>query len=229
MNYCQLTSDALLVHVPFPTQCFQHISPLTNIRLASDGSFLHSQGFQGWLIAKLDNVVLIQGFGAKDGCIKDVSSYRAEICGNIATFTVFSLLRKVYCFSPPSIEHVCDNQSAISATWKDKNISVFDKTKPDANVAKVARNAIVEIQQHSQVNAFWVEGHADKCGPPFSPQEELNILIDGLAAKAQTNLPTEMKPRSDCLHLPEQQVSILIQKEKSHHDFHTTSQMLYTD
>jgi hypothetical protein len=40
------------------------------------------------------NKVLIQGFGATDGCIEDVSSYRAEICGNIATFTILTLIRK---------------------------------------------------------------------------------------------------------------------------------------
>jgi hypothetical protein len=76
-----------------------------------------------------------------------------------------------YGFCPPIIQHVCDNKSAISATWKDENISVFYKTKPDADVAKVARLAISDIQKHSQVHAFWVEGHVDKRGPPFSPQE----------------------------------------------------------
>jgi hypothetical protein len=102
-------------------------------------------------------------------------------------------------------------QSAISATWKDKHISVFDRTKPDADVAKIARNAIKDIQQHSLINAYWVEGHADKCTyPPFSPQEELNILTYGLAGRSQTYLPTEMKPRSDCLHFPEK-VYIVIQ------------------
>jgi hypothetical protein len=120
----------------------------------------------------------------------------------------------VYGFSPASIKHVCDNKSAINATWKDKSISVFDKTKSDADVAKVARNAIADIQQHSQVNAFWVEGHPEKCGPPFSPQEERNILTDALDGKAQSSLPTDMKPRPDCHHFPEQQISIVIQQRK---------------
>jgi hypothetical protein len=48
---------------------------LTKIRSASDGSVMHAQGFQGWLIAKFDSEVLIQGFGATDGRIEDVSSY----------------------------------------------------------------------------------------------------------------------------------------------------------
>jgi hypothetical protein len=118
-------------------------------------------------IAKLDNEVLFQGFGATDGCIEAVSSYRAETCGNIATFAIFTLIQKVYEFSPPSVQHVCDNKSAINATWKDEKISVFDKTKPDADVAKVARNAITDIQQDYQVKAFCVECHTNKRAPPF--------------------------------------------------------------
>jgi hypothetical protein len=116
-----------------------------------------------------------------------------------STFTVFTIIRKVYGFSPAFIEHVCDNQTAISATWKDENISVFDKTKPDADVAKLAKNGIADLQ---------LNGH------PFSPQEELNILTDGLSGKAQNLLPTDIKPRTDCLHFPEQHVSIVSQQRK---------------
>jgi hypothetical protein len=155
------------------------------------------------MIAKLSNEILVQGFCATDGRIEDVSSYRADICGNIATFTILTLIRKVYGFFYPSIQHVCDNKSAINATWKDENISVFYKTKPDADVAKVARLAISDIQQHSQVDTFCVEGHANTHSPPFSPQEAFNILTYTLASKAQTSLHTDMKPHPDCLQFPE--------------------------
>jgi hypothetical protein len=137
-----------------PPQCFQQISSLTRIRSARDGSVLHAQCYQGWLIARFDNEILVQGFGATDERIEDVSSYQAEICGNIATFTILTLIHKVFGFSPLSIQHVCDNKYAINATWKDENISVFDKTKPNADVAKVARNVIADIQQHPKSTHF---------------------------------------------------------------------------
>jgi hypothetical protein len=60
--------------------------------------------------------------------------------GNIATFPVLTLIWKVYGFVALNIEDVYDNQSAITATWKNENISVFDKTKPDDDVAKLAQN-----------------------------------------------------------------------------------------
>jgi hypothetical protein len=89
--------------------------------------------------------------------------------------------------------------------------------KPDTNVSKVSRNAMTDLQLHSLITSYWFKGHADKCGRPLSPQEELNIITDGLAGKAENSLPTDMKPmkpRNDCLHFPEQQISIVIQQRK---------------
>jgi hypothetical protein len=56
-----------------------------------------------------------------------------------------------------TIEHVCDNKSTITATWKDENISVFDNTKPYADAAKVARSSIAALQPFSTAKYFWVE------------------------------------------------------------------------
>jgi hypothetical protein len=182
----------IIAPYPAPPQLFQSLNDITDILSASHISVLKCQGFQGWLVAKLDNEVLIKGFGATDRRVEDLSSYRAEVCSNIATFTILTLIRQVYGFSPRKIEPVCDNQLAITATWKDENISVFDKTKPDADAAKAARNAIADLQNFSTFKPYWVEGHADKRGPPFSLQEDLNILTDGLATLKQTALPPNM-------------------------------------
>jgi hypothetical protein len=75
---------------------------------------------------------------------------------------VLALIRKVYRFLPPNIKHVCDNQYEVTATWKDENISVFDNTKPDTDVAKVARNSITDLQSYSKNKAYWVEGQEVK-------------------------------------------------------------------
>jgi hypothetical protein len=88
------------------------------------------------------------------------------------------------------------------------------KPKPDADVTKTARNSIPALQSYSKIKMYWVEGHADKRGPSFSPQEELHILNDGLATKSQTALPPDMKPRTDCLNFPEQQISLVIQHRR---------------
>jgi hypothetical protein len=118
----------------------------------------------------MDNTILIEGFGAMDGHVEDINSYRAEICANIATFSVFALIQKVYGLSAPTIEHICDNQSVIIATWKDKKINVFDKTKANADVSKDARTAIADLQCHSKVN----QSHGTPSELPLtnSPQHE---------------------------------------------------------
>jgi hypothetical protein len=84
------------------------------------------------------------------------------MCDNIATFSIINIIRRVYGFSPPTIKNICHKQSAITATWKENTLSVFDKTKPDADVIVVARSAISELQQFSTVKAFWVSSRADK-------------------------------------------------------------------
>jgi hypothetical protein len=147
---------------PPPSQCFQNLLSSTNIRSASEGSFLHSLGCQGCLIVTLDNGILIKGFGSTYDRVEDTHSYRAELCGNIATFSILNIIRCVYGFTPPVIEHVCDNQSTITDTWKKNTLSVFAKTKPDVDVIMVARSAISELQQFLTVKAFWVRSHADK-------------------------------------------------------------------
>jgi hypothetical protein len=73
---------------------------------------------------------------------------------------------------------------------------------------------------HSTLKSYWVEGHAEN-GPPHSPQEELNILTDGIAGKAQTSLTPTMKPHSDCLYFPEQHIAIVT------HQIKVTSHLTY--
>jgi hypothetical protein len=64
------------------------------------------------------------------------------------------------------------NMYATTNPQKDQNISVFDKTKPDTDVTKAAINLISDLQSYSKVKSYWVRGHTDKRGPPFSLQEE---------------------------------------------------------
>jgi hypothetical protein len=78
----------------------------------------------------------------------------------------------------------------------------------------VARSDISELQQFYTVQAFWVSSHADKRGPPFSKQEELNIMTDTLAERAHTELPNELKTRHDAPYFPEQHISVVISQKK---------------
>jgi hypothetical protein len=169
---------------------------------ASDGSVLDCPGYQGWLVATLDNEILIQSFGATDGRVEDTNSYRAELCGNVATFAIINIIRRIYGFAPHSIQHVCGNQSAITATWKHDTLSVFDKTKPDPDVIIVDRVYLSELHLNSPAKPYWVASHSDKRGPPYTIQEKLNILTDKLTERAQTELPLDLRQIHDALHFP---------------------------
>jgi hypothetical protein len=122
---------------------------------------------------------------ATDGRVKDTHSYRTELCGNIATFAILIIIRRVYVFAPHSIQHVCNNKSAITSIRKYDTLSVFDKTNYDSDIIILARVALSELQLHSPVKSYWVSSHAEKRGP-YTIQEELNILIDKFAERAKT-------------------------------------------
>jgi hypothetical protein len=89
----------------------------------------------------------------------------------------------------------------------------LDKTKLDAYII-FARVTIVELQFHSTVKPLWVRSHSDKRGPPYRLQEELDIKTDKLAERAQMELPSDLRPRPDALHFPEQQIYVVVAQKK---------------
>jgi hypothetical protein len=200
----------IIIPCPTPPQLIQSMHSTSSLRSASDGSILNCIGYQGWLVATLDKEIIIQGVGATDGRVEDTHFYHAKLCGNIATFAILNIIIHIY----SSIQHVCNNQSAISVTCKYDTLSVFDRTKPDADVIIVARVALSELQLHFYGKPHWVSSHADKRGPPYTIQEELNILTDKLAERAQTELSLDLRPRHDALRFPEQQIAVVIVQKK---------------
>jgi hypothetical protein len=45
-------------------------------------------------------------------------------------------------------------------------------------------------------------------------QEEINMQTDKLAGNAHTNLPLDFKAQHDCLHFPEQDISLVLDGKK---------------
>jgi hypothetical protein len=69
---------------------------------------------------------------------------------------VLTLIQKYMAFCRLiSNTHVTTNLQSL--LWKDENISVFDKNKPDADVAKVSINLITDLQSYSKFKSYWVE------------------------------------------------------------------------
>jgi hypothetical protein len=73
---------------------------------------------------------------------------------------------------------------------------------------------IAELREYSTVDTCWVRVHSDKIGHPFTQHEELNVRTVTLAERAQSELPSDMKPRHNALHFPEQQISIVLRQCK---------------
>jgi hypothetical protein len=98
------------------------------------------------------------------------------------------MIQYFYNWKSARIEHVCNSESALNRIWNKEKYGVFDQSIPDADDITAARTLLSAIK-NTQVSPQWVQGHADKRGQPYKPQEETNTQTDILTGKAHTNLP----------------------------------------
>jgi hypothetical protein len=160
-----------------------------------------------------ENTTIIKGYGPTDGIIKDTTSYRTEVCGKIAVLTIYGMIQSMYNWNAATIEHVCDSESALNRIWNKSKDGVFNQSRPDADSIPAVR-VLLSSTKPTHISPKSVCGHADKRGPPYTLQEEINMQTDRLAGKAHANLPPEYKSRRDCLHFPEQNISIVLDGKK---------------
>jgi hypothetical protein len=161
----------------------------------------------------MDNKTIIKGYGPTDGRIEDTTSYRTDFCGTITVLAVYGMIHSVYTWNAATIEHVCDSESALNHIWNKEKDGVLNQYRPDAGAITAAR-VLLSSMKHTNISPKWVRGHADKIGPPYTIQEEINMQTDQLAGKAPANFPPEYKARHDCHHLPEQNSSIVLNGKK---------------
>jgi hypothetical protein len=184
-----------------------------DLRTASDGSVENEKGYPGWIIVRMDNTTLIKGYGSTYGRIEDTTSYRTEVCSTIAILAVYGMVQSVYNWNAATIEHVFDSESALNHIWNKEKDVVFDQYRPDADAITAAR-VLLSSTKHTHISPKWVRGHADKMGPPYTLQEEINMQTDRLTGKAHANQPPEYKALHDCLQFPEPNVSIVLDGKK---------------
>jgi hypothetical protein len=60
---------------PPPPDIFSITPSGIDLRTASDGSVENEKGYHGWIIARMDNNIIIKGYGPTDGIIKDTTIY----------------------------------------------------------------------------------------------------------------------------------------------------------
>jgi hypothetical protein len=168
----------------------------------------------------MDNTTIIEGYGPTYGRIEDTTSYRTEVCGTITVLTVYGMIQLVYKWNAAMIEHVCDIESALDRISNNEKDGVFDHSRPDADSITAAR-LLLSAMKHTSVLPRWVRGHADKRGPSYKLQEEINMQTKKLVGKASINLPLEFKAQHDGLHFPEQHISLVLVGKKITSNYNT--------
>jgi hypothetical protein len=212
-NTYLLTYNASSDHFLPPPGIFENTPSDVKLRKAIDGSVENENGYHGWIIARIDNTTIIEGCGPTDGRIEDTTSYRTVVCGTIEVIAVYDMVHSVYKRNASTIEHVCYSESALDLTWNKEKYGIFDHSRKDTDAITAVR-LILYTMKHTIISPLLVTGHADKRGPSYRLQEEINIQIDNLAGKAQINLPLEFKARHDCLHFSEHHISLVLNEKK---------------
>jgi hypothetical protein len=93
----------------------------------------------------------------------------------------------------------------MDRSWNKEKDGIFNQSRPDADAIMVVR-LLLSTTNHAIISSLWVRGRADKRGPPYTLQKEINMQTDNLAGKAHINLPLEFKARHDCLHFPKHHI-----------------------
>jgi hypothetical protein len=122
---------------------------------------------------------------------------------------VYWMIQSVYKWNASAIGHVCDSESSLGRIWNKEKDGIFDQSITDVDAITVVR-VLVSAAKHTTISPLWVRGHADKRGPSYTPQGEINMQTDKLAGNAHLNLPLEFKAQHDFLHLPEHHISLVI-------------------
>jgi hypothetical protein len=123
------------------------------------------------------------------------------------------MIQSAYNWNAATIEHVYNSESALNCIWNKDKDGIFDQSRPDTNTITAARVPLSSTK-HTNIYSKWVRGNACRRGPPYTLEEEINMQTDQLAGKAHANLPPGYKARHNCLHFPEQNISIVFDGKK---------------
>jgi hypothetical protein len=82
------------------------MTPYNPLRMVSDGSVEKEIGYHGWIVALMDNIMIMEIHGPTYGLIQDMTSYRTEVCRTITILAIYNIIVKVYNWKARTIEHV---------------------------------------------------------------------------------------------------------------------------
>jgi len=176
----------------------------------SDGSVKGSQATQAWTLTTSPNDLLsMKGCGPVDGSTSTLSSFHAEVQGQLALLIMITLLVKVHNVSQPSYTSICDNQSALKRLQPLTNsLRLHHHKEPEADLLLTfhewSNNNIKRTPQ-------WVRGHQDssKQKEDLNDLERINIEMDQLADTAY-ELPHELKTHIEQEVLPAEIIAVFV-------------------
>ena len=183
------------------------------VLVASDGSAANRGGSFGWVIANMDGKILLQGTGDLFGI--DISSFRAELEGALAVFTILyicqsilnpdhTIVGTIFIDNQATIDKITTLQDYIQQTLAVRKSLKHPTKKPLINPCNTTDpdwdklNGIFKILQHMELESIrveWVKAHQDRENDydDLETSAKLNVTADALASRSHLS-PQYVKP-----------------------------------
>jgi hypothetical protein len=204
-------------HISFPPDNGKHLADAamdTRLLGVSDGSVKGSRATHAWTLTSGHNSEFaMSGSGPVDGNQSTLSSFRAEVQGQVALLIMMTLLTKTHQLSLPSFTSICDNQGALKRLQPlETGLRLHHHKEADVDLLltfrKWSSNNITRTPR-------WVKGHQDtiKGKDKLTEIEKINVDIDQMADTAY-GLPEHLRTTTDQDVLPDEMIAAYLNNNK---------------
>ena len=172
----------------------------------SDGSVLGRRATHGWALCPGSLEIYVNGMGPVDGKDCTLTSYRAELWGELALVMATEVFAEAYNGEGKGTMYI-DNSSVVGSTRTQEDFfSVRDATKEEAELIKEIYSWMKRGRIKWEVK--WVKSHQEE---PNTLEGRMNQLVDNLTGHAY-NLSGEWVTKEKVEPLPSIGWNLMLQR-----------------
>ena len=172
----------------------------------SNGSFDPTTGLgsHGWVFA-ISRSLMLQGTGPMCGNRATSSAYRLELSGLVSLLFLLHRICEHHNVMSGKVSIFCNNKGAIRNVFHHQLLGISQFLHTDADLIMAAKDIIKLLP--IKIDTRWLKGHS--MSKNKTPQEEMNIQVDMLAADYASSPHPKHMPKSMPLLRPGFKVRIV--------------------
>jgi hypothetical protein len=130
-----------------------------DIIIAPDGSVAFGVGYNRWVIAAVDEGILLQGGGPDDGDLFHIQLNRSEVGGVVMGLAVLGTLSRSGLMNIASATFLCENESAVLSTKGPLTDSIFHRMEGDHDLVSTIKDLQENWCRGIEITYEWAKGH----------------------------------------------------------------------